>query len=52
MPTRTRVLGAVAFVVCLTAIIARATPTVGQIFSILSTGNINEEIMAHSRVKH
>ena len=51
MLTRTRLLTAAAFAVCFTAIIVRATPTVGQIFSILSTGNVNDEIIAHSRVK-
>ena len=37
-------------VFCVTAAIVRATPTVGQIFSILSTGNTNAGIIAHSRV--
>jgi quercetin dioxygenase-like cupin family protein len=50
MLSRTRLLIAAAFALCLTAIIVRATPTVGQIFSILSTGNTSEEIMTHSRV--
>jgi len=31
-------------------VIVRATPTVGQIFSILSTGNISDETVVHSRV--
>jgi len=51
MPTRIRILIAAGFAVCITAIIVRATPTVGQIFSILSTGNVNDEITAHSNVK-
>jgi hypothetical protein len=50
MLSRTRLLIAAAFVLCLAAIIVRATPTVGQIFSVLSTGNTTEEIMTHSRV--
>jgi len=51
MRSRTLLVIAVALVLCLTTLIVRATPTVGQIFSILSTGNINDEVIAHSRVK-
>jgi quercetin dioxygenase-like cupin family protein len=50
MLSRTRVLFAAAVGLCLAVIVVRATPTVGQIFSILSTGNANQEITAHSRV--
>lgn len=50
MLSRTRFLFAAAIVLCLAAIIVRATPTVGLIYSVLSTGNSNQEIMAHSRV--
>lgn len=50
MLSRTCFLFAAVIVLCLATIIVRATPTVGQIFSVLSTGNVNEEIVAHSRV--
>jgi quercetin dioxygenase-like cupin family protein len=51
MLSRTRLLVPVVFALCLAAVIVRATPTVGQFVSILSTGTSNEDIMAHSRVK-
>ena len=51
MLARARLLMGRAVALCLASVIVRATPTVGQIFSILSTGSTNEEIMAHSRVK-
>ena len=50
MLTRTRLLIGTVLALCLAAIVLRATPAVVQIFSILSTGNISEEIMTHSRV--
>jgi quercetin dioxygenase-like cupin family protein len=50
MSSRARSLLAVIVTLCITAAIVRATPTVGQIFSILSTGNVNDEIMVRSRV--
>lgn len=50
MFARTRLLIAGAVALCLSVVIVRATPTVGQIFSVLSTGTINDDILTHSRV--
>jgi quercetin dioxygenase-like cupin family protein len=51
MNIRTRLLIAAHAISCPVVTIAYATATVAQIFSILSTGNSNEEIMTHSRVR-
>jgi len=40
----------VVLVLCVTTVLVRATPTVGLIVSVLSSGTINDEIMTHSRV--
>ena len=50
MLSRIRRLIAVVFVLCLAAVIVRATPTVGVIASVLSSGTFNDEIMTHARV--
>jgi quercetin dioxygenase-like cupin family protein len=50
MTIKTRVVLAAIAATLAVAALVHATPTVGQIFSILSAGNINEEFMTHSRV--
>jgi quercetin dioxygenase-like cupin family protein len=50
MSIKNRLLIAAVAVACVVVTIARATPTVGQIFAVLSTGSTTDEIMRHVRV--
>ncbi len=50
MPRNTKLLIAAVSITFIIVTIARATPTVGQIFSVLSTGSTTEEIMRQARV--
>jgi quercetin dioxygenase-like cupin family protein len=50
MSIKTRVVLAAITTTFAVALVLHATPTVGQVFAILSTGTSNDEILAHSRV--
>jgi quercetin dioxygenase-like cupin family protein len=50
MPIKTRLLIAGLVIAGVVVTIARATPTVGQFFTVLSNGNTSEEIMQRVRV--